>query len=394
MADVVLAVADTGPGIAPAQQKRVLMAFTTGDAVPHEDLSDTAAASRSTGIGLRLADLIANVLSLHGGPEVEVDEEDTEMKDADALPRVPSATNLYEHTPQRRWWRALRTGIQLESPVCPDVKTTLGSRGGPGTLLWLATRMKRAPAGSVEDTMVEERPSDNTRVLKLRGKMRVLVVDDQRTMRQMVATLFQRLCQENAGLEIELDTAISGEHATRLTRVRRYHVVTMDQQLSESYCSAVSAAREKKRQDNELKTDTLSPRDGFALSLTFGPDRIQNAQKRLAYFEREIDGQAPEPGDGTMVGHEAIRAIRDLEVRQQQPPTVCFNLTGNILEADRRQYSANGSSGVLPKPTKLSDLKNALLDGVPTFLANGSCVQRGNGVFHAFGELQLADRRR
>merc|ERR1712159_594251 len=105
---------------------------------------------------------------------------------------------------------------------------------------------------------------------------------------------------------------------TRLTRVRRYHVVTMDQQLSESYCSAVSAAREKKRQDNELKTDTLSPRDGFALSLTFGPDRIQNAQKRLAYFEREIDGQAPEPGDGTMVGHEAIRAIRDLEVRQKK----------------------------------------------------------------------------
>ena len=89
MADVVLAVADTGPGIAPAQQKRVLMAFTTGDAVPHEDLSDTAAASRSTGIGLRLADLIANVLSLHGGPEVEVDEDD-EAKEPDALPRVRS----------------------------------------------------------------------------------------------------------------------------------------------------------------------------------------------------------------------------------------------------------------------------------------------------------------
>ena len=65
------------------------MAFTTGDAVPHEDLSDTAAASRSTGIGLRLADLIANVLSLHGGPEVEVDEDD-EAKEPDALPRVRS----------------------------------------------------------------------------------------------------------------------------------------------------------------------------------------------------------------------------------------------------------------------------------------------------------------
>ena len=100
----------------------------------------------------------------------------------------------------------------------------------------------------------------------------------------------------------------------------------MDQQLSESYCSAVSA-REKKRQDNELKTDTLSPRTALLCHLHLAQIGSRNAQKRLAHFEREIDGQAPEPGDGTMVGHEAIRAIRDLEVRQQRPPTVCFNLT-------------------------------------------------------------------
>ena len=404
MADVCLAVADTGPGIAPAQQKRVLMAFTTGDAVPHEDLSDTATASRSTGIGLRLADLIANVLSLHGGPDVEVPEADLPKEKEDkkmeidevpkvdeVMSRTPSSLNLYEGTAQRRWWRALRTGIQLESPVEDDVKDILGHKGGPGTLLWLATRMKRAPAGSVEDMGDEVDVSDTTRRLKLRGRMRVLVVDDQRTMRQMVATLFQRLCQENEGLEIEVDTAISGEHATRLARARRYHVVTMDQQLSESYCSAVVQERAKKRAAGTLKTDGVSTKDGFALSLTFGPDRIQNAQRRLAYFENEIDSQCPELNDGTMVGHEAVQVIRDDEVSAKRPPTICFNLTGNILEADRKQYSASGSSGVLPKPTKLADLRAALLNGVPRFLARGSCVQRGDAFFHAFGELQIAE---
>ena len=37
-----------------------------------------------------------------------------------------------------------------------------------------------------------------------------------------------------------------------------------------------------------------------------------------------------------------------------------FNLTGNTLEADCQKYTESGSNGLLPKPTKLVDLQNAL----------------------------------
>ena len=38
-----------------------------------------------------------------------------------------------------------------------------------------------------------------------------------------------------------------------------------------------------------------------------------------------------------------------------------FNLTGNVMELERERYFQNGSSGVLPKPTKLTDLTDMLL---------------------------------
>merc|ERR1719453_1811210 len=59
LVSVLLGVADSGPGIHPSAQEHVLKAFTTGNAVPREDISSQ---TKSTGIGLRLADLIAEIL--------------------------------------------------------------------------------------------------------------------------------------------------------------------------------------------------------------------------------------------------------------------------------------------------------------------------------------------
>ena len=58
--EVTLGVADSGPGIAREAQRHVLRAFTTGDALPQED---RIGAAKSTGIGLRLADLIAHTIT-------------------------------------------------------------------------------------------------------------------------------------------------------------------------------------------------------------------------------------------------------------------------------------------------------------------------------------------
>ena len=46
----------------------------------------------------------------------------------------------------------------------------------------------------------------------------MLVVDDQRTMRQMVAMLFQQLAVKFPGLQVVLRTALSGEEAARLVK--------------------------------------------------------------------------------------------------------------------------------------------------------------------------------
>ncbi|KAH8084393.1 hypothetical protein JL720_7883 [Aureococcus anophagefferens] len=312
--DLVLAVADTGPGIATAQQQRVLLAFTTGDAVPHEDLRD---ASRSTGIGLRLADLIANVLCSAEPHQPEGFRTSVVGGGGGGggSPGEPPASG------EKKWWRKQRRGIQLESPV------------------------------SAEARLAAPSPSLGGFRLELRGRMRVLVVDDQRTMRQMVATLFQRLCQDNADLRVELHTCLSGEQAIRQAAACTYHVITMDEQLSEPYCRAVAKERCDREAKGELNAVARGA-DGLPAPLGFGPDRIENAQKRLAFFDAEIDYQSPRDGDGILPGHEAISRIREAEARA--PAAIIFNLTGNRPAAGQRNDTAR-----LFRPAEPADERRA-----------------------------------
>jgi len=224
--------------------------------------------------------------------------------------------------------------------------------------------------------------------LRFHGRMRVLVVDDQRTMRQMVATLFQRLCQEHRDLAVEVHTALSGEQAVRQAATRHYHIITMDEQLSESYCRAV--AKEHADASREKGAAVAFDADGLPAPLVFGSDRITNAQRRLAFFDAELAHQRPLEGDGALAGHEAIAMIRTAEKNAERAPAVIFNLTGNVLECDRTKYAETGSNGVLPKPTKLVDLQNLLCLGMPDLLAKGICEKRGPRVF-MHGDLQIGD---
>lgn len=61
----------------------------------------------------------------------------------------------------------------------------------------------------------------------------MLVIDDQRTMRQMVAMIYQKIAFEYPGVTIDCYTALSGEQALRMCREHRFHIVTMDQQVNE-----------------------------------------------------------------------------------------------------------------------------------------------------------------
>ncbi|KAJ1451244.1 hypothetical protein M885DRAFT_589608 [Pelagophyceae sp. CCMP2097] len=390
---IVLGVGDTGPGIAADQQLRVLQAFTTGDAVPHEDLRD---ASRSTGIGLRFADLIANVLSEPLQPEAGNGARRSPAASLDA----PAATAPYEPATGPARWRRSRRGVQLESPLSSDLRQRMATTGGPGTVLWLVARTRRArrAGGDLPSRAARALNAAAGRAcLRPVGLLRVLVVDDQRTMRQMAATLFQRLCQDHATLRVELHTAFSGEQAVRMCARRHFHVITMDEQLSESYCRAVTKEQGERREAGARRAAPPAPRDPDEPPppVVFDGDRITNARARLAFFEKELDFLEPRDGDGALHGHEAVREIRELEAQQRaaDPLTarrcIIFNLTGNVLESDRIKYTTSGSNGVLPKPTKLTDLTGLLEQGLASFVESGICRLVGDSIVFVNDDFQV-----
>lgn len=78
-----------------------------------------------------------------------------------------------------------------------------------------------------------------------------------------------------------------------------------------------------------------------------------------------------QPGDGALPGHEAIRKIRAELIEENRPPILIFNLTGNILEADRLLFLEVGSSGMLPKPTKLEDFMNLIKKNLGLYISQG-----------------------
>ena len=212
--------------------------------------------------------------------------------------------------------------------------------------------------------------------------MRVLVIDDQRTMRQMVAMLYQKIAIEHPGISIECYTALSGEQAVRMCRTHRFHIITMDQQMSTEYCQSL-----KNEVDKEDRPDEVIPR-----YVTFGSDKIANAKARQKYFNTDKWIQDIQPGDGSQPGHEAIKQIRREMIEEERPPTLCFNLTGNLLETDRVMFLSAGSSGMLPKPTKLEDMLNLLQSNMGLYVSQGLLQLSGDQVVMDGGALQIGVR--
>lgn len=136
--------------------------------------------------------------------------------------------------------------------------------------------------------------------------MKVLVIDDQRTMRQMVAMIYQKIAVssfhllemqlppklvlvantttffliqfEYPGVVIDCYTALSGEQAIRMCREHRFHIITMDQQMSVDYCQSLV---------HEMSEGTRPDEDEIPTFVRFGADKIANAKKRQAYFKND-----------------------------------------------------------------------------------------------------------
>ncbi|CAM9219308.1 unnamed protein product [Heterosigma akashiwo] len=326
-------VSDSGPGIPPEDQERVLDAFTTGSAVPREDFD---VSTRNTGCGLRLADLIVKAL----GRTVSMPE---------------------------------KKGIQIVSPV-PKEHPAYISGGGGGCFLYLELPFMKA---EVENTsVVADQVATNPMTqfeINLSGTMKVLVVDDQRTMRQMMAMLFQRLAQEHEACNIEVTTALSAEEACRIAKLKRFHIITMDEQLSEEYCLGVG--RRAGEEDHSW----------LPSNMLFTHNKHENAKVRSKFFEVEGKDRPVEPGDGRERGHIAITKIREFYDAQPSGSLkpILFNVTGNVLDDDRNLYLESGSNGVLAKPTNFTEFKLLLERNMHNFVQMDlAVIKDGRVVMH------------
>eukprot|EP00956_Cyclotella_meneghiniana_P011801 scaffold16582_cov75-Cyclotella_meneghiniana.AAC.5 len=367
--DVTLGVADSGPGIATESQRHVLRAFTTGDALPQED---KVGGTKSTGIGLRLADLISKTLT---EPSLKPHKDGTVVKiEGGGGTLSKGSLGLIESISD--------AGLKIESPLGPNHDHHV-SNGGPGAFIYFQSAIQRASPEAIERH--RENPSGEvfqeiafgTYLYKVEfsGTMKVLIIDDQRTMRQMVAMLYQKLAFEYPGVIIDCYTALSGEQAVRMCREHRFHIITMDQQMSVDYCqSQINEVSEGTRPDGEIP-----------LFVRFGSDKISNAKKRQAYFKHDKWIQDIQHGDGHMLGHEAIRKIKKEIQEGNRPP-------GNLLEADRLMFLEVGSSGMLPKPTKFEDFMSLLTKNLGLYISQGLLQLKENKVVMDDGLLQLGRR--
>jgi signal transduction histidine kinase len=190
--DVVLGVADTGPGIHPSDQERVLQAFSTGNAVPTEDVGVSV---RSTGIGLRLSNLIARIL---GGvdPAGSGDaRDDARGLNADLGSRIGTNADAGRTEPAAE---DDSKSIHITSPLPSRFSAKIVGGGGPGTYLAIKAPMQLASEESIRQAAASANcPSlaEHSFTLEPCGVLKVLVVDDQRTMRQMVCMIFQNFCK-------------------------------------------------------------------------------------------------------------------------------------------------------------------------------------------------------
>lgn len=164
-------------------------------------------------------------------------------------------------------------------------------------------------------------------------------------------------------------TALSAEEAVRLSMTHNYHIITMDETLSSSYCTTV-----KEQQASVIADDSKDLLPDLEATLHIDANRQETAKRRNEFFQNEIFNHRVLDGDGTLAGHMAMKQIIDIfvqEEREERP--IVLNLTGNVMDVDRQLYITSGSSGVLPKPTKLEDLTFLLQRQLGNLLNKGLC---------------------
>lgn len=181
----------------------------------------------------------------------------------------------------------------------------------------------------------------------LQGTMKILVVDDQKLLRQSMAAIFRKFCEEFADFNVQIDTACSGEEAVRKVKVNDYDFISMDQFYDQTMLIKNTPIKEGAAADRrtlEMKSTT----------------REENKAQFLDFFKTEEKFLILST-DGKLLGTEAITLI-DALTRKKAHKTLVISCTGS----DNVNFPF-----VLQKPYTVDNMKRLLEKNMVELLAKG-----------------------
>ena len=326
-----LGVADTGIGVALSLSKKINAARDRASGSfmdTHSQLSAdsvdykmTEYSVRNSGYGLFLASTIAGLL-------------ETSMKVVSPLPKQYSSDLL----------------------VLPDT---------PGSFFYICLQWNKTMSDVVRTAAAPIAAPLNAWQFKPSGLMRVLIVDDQRLLRQSMVMVLKSLCEQCPHLKIRIHTACCAEEALRKASKYEYDLITLDQYYDQTMLSTstpgitevttLPPARVPLAVQNELLLDT-------------------NAAENRARYKDFVASEHfdTQEGDGLQLGTDIVPALKALPYK---PIILSCTGSGEIT------YPY-----LLTKPYNLDSFSQLMLHHMTGFLVDTSVqlqdehMQRGKGL--------------
>jgi signal transduction histidine kinase/CheY-like chemotaxis protein len=338
--DVCIGVVDTGSGVQnmPRGGKRDLstvQGFVETHSEVSGDISNYQSSGykvRNTGYGLYLASTVATAL----GSKLRVQ---SPVGHAHNMPIEPGCPGSFFYMAQEEYTgtaseiKSLNDSVMLEAEEEED-------RG-------------RCISSAVTERTKTVHSSGTWRFMP-RGCMKVLVVDDQKLLRQTMILTLKKMCERYSGLTMHIHTACCAEEALRKHRQTPYDLITMDQYYDQILLSHIDQAGEK--QQMTLVLDGSSP-----------------DQNRAAYIAfKEQENFHITTNDGELLGTDVISSLKMCG----SPIVISCTASDNV------------DGPTLDKPYTLDTLITLLQEQMQRYLTDGSVTLDGS-VLRKNSQLSL-----
>lgn len=297
---VLIGVADTGPGVSKAihdmiNDTTIAAGSITSGFIDTTSQSSSSAQSldvhdytcRSSGYGLYLSSTIARSLrsTLSVISPLPVDLLGTDTPHCPGLP----GSFFYIVLP-------LQQEVQLKDSKDPTVLSEAEKIPSPKRRISLTSARERGVLSSPEtDSSLHDKWQFNPR-----GRLLLLIVDDQKLLRHSMLMVFKHLCEQFHDLECDIHTANSAEEAVRKHKSIGFDIITLDENYK--HC-AIEAAKAMSRTD-EGHVRSTSP---LRMRTSSEKNRTEiNSFRRREHFQIKV-------GDGGLLGSQVAGILSDTE---------------------------------------------------------------------------------